>query len=151
MEDQPKHDWNTFSDRTFRKTPLKTGCQSRKNPCSEARDRSIGSTQRTLLWPADRPLLRAEFRSLSLGWVACSDRRTVGRCLPLHRAIAAATEPRAVVGEPFAIARESSLGYCVIVDGTCRCAADNREFEEGEPQRVVDDGYLHRPARSQGN
>jgi hypothetical protein len=31
-----------------------------------------------------------------------------------------------------------------MVDGTCQYAADNREFDEGEPERVVpiDDGYL---------
>ena len=35
-----------------------------------------------------------------------------------------------------------------MVDGTCQYAADNREFDEGEPQWVivVDDGYLDRYA-----
>ena len=35
-----------------------------------------------------------------------------------------------------------------MVDGTCHYAADNREFDEGEPERVVvvDDGYLDRHA-----
>jgi S1/P1 Nuclease len=46
--------------------------------------------------------------------------------------------------ESFAIAREPDVGYCVMVDGTCQYAADNREFDDGEPERVVvvDDGYL---------
>jgi S1/P1 Nuclease len=50
--------------------------------------------------------------------------------------------------ESFAIARMPGVGYCVMVDGTCHYAADNREFDEGEPQRVVavDDGYLDRHA-----
>ena len=46
--------------------------------------------------------------------------------------------------ESFAIARKPEVGYCVMIDGTCQYAADNREFEEGEPERavVVDCGYL---------
>jgi hypothetical protein len=50
--------------------------------------------------------------------------------------------------ESFAMARKPEVGYCVMVDGTCQYAADNREFHEGEPQRlvVVDDGYLDRHA-----
>ena len=46
--------------------------------------------------------------------------------------------------ELFAIARKPEVGYCVMIDGTCQYAADNREFEEGEPERavVVDGGYL---------
>ena len=37
--------------------------------------------------------------------------------------------------DSFAIAREPDLGYCVTVGDTCRYATDNREFEEGEPER----------------
>ena len=50
--------------------------------------------------------------------------------------------------ESFAIAREPDVGYCIMVDGTCQYTADNREFNEGEPERmvVVDDGYLDRQA-----
>ena len=48
----------------------------------------------------------------------------------------------------FAIARKPELGYCVMVGDTCQYAADNREFDEGEPEKVVvvDDGYLDRHA-----
>ena len=50
--------------------------------------------------------------------------------------------------ESFAIAREPGVQYCVMVDDTCQYAADNREFHEGEPERVfvVDDSYLDRHA-----
>jgi S1/P1 Nuclease len=50
--------------------------------------------------------------------------------------------------ESFAIARTPGVGYCVMVGDTCQYAADNRAFDEGEPERmvVVDDGYLDRHA-----
>jgi hypothetical protein len=50
--------------------------------------------------------------------------------------------------ESFKIARKPEVGYCVMVDGTCQYAADNREFDQGEPERVVvvDDSYLDRHA-----
>jgi hypothetical protein len=50
--------------------------------------------------------------------------------------------------ESFAIARVPGVGYCVMVGDTCQYAADNREFDEGEPERVVvvDDGYLDKHA-----
>jgi S1/P1 Nuclease len=50
--------------------------------------------------------------------------------------------------EFIAIARKPEVGYCVMVDGTCQYAADNREFDGGEPEKVVvvDDGYLDRHA-----
>ena len=59
-----------------------------------------------------------------------------------------ASDPVTWANESFAIAREPEVGYCVMVDGTCRYAVDNREFDEGEPERVVvvDDGYLDRHA-----
>jgi hypothetical protein len=49
-----------------------------------------------------------------------------------------------LANEPFAIAREPDFGYCVMVGGTCQYAADNREFDECEPEKVilVDDSYL---------
>jgi hypothetical protein len=51
--------------------------------------------------------------------------------------------------ESFAITRKPEFGYCVIVGDTCQYAADNREFDEGEPEKVVvvDDGYseMHAP------
>ena len=55
-----------------------------------------------------------------------------------------ASDPVDWANELFAIARKPEVGYCVMVDGTCQYAADNREFEEGEPERVVvvDGGYL---------
>jgi hypothetical protein len=59
-----------------------------------------------------------------------------------------ASDPVDWANESFAIARKPEVGYCVMVDGTCQYAADNREFDEGEPKRVVviDDGYLDRHA-----
>jgi hypothetical protein len=59
-----------------------------------------------------------------------------------------ASDPVDWANESFAIAREPDLGYCVMVDETCQYAADNHEFDEGEPERVVvvDDGYLDRHA-----
>jgi S1/P1 Nuclease len=59
-----------------------------------------------------------------------------------------ASDPLDWANESFAIAREPGLQYCIMVDGTCQYAADNVEFEEGEPEKVVvvDDGYLDRHA-----
>jgi S1/P1 Nuclease len=50
--------------------------------------------------------------------------------------------------ESFAIARKPEIGYCVMVGDTCQYAANNREFDEGQPEKVVvvDDGYLDRHA-----
>jgi S1/P1 Nuclease len=55
-----------------------------------------------------------------------------------------ASDPVDWANESVAIAREPGVGYCVIVGDTCQYAAENREFDEGEPERVVvvDDGYL---------
>jgi hypothetical protein len=46
--------------------------------------------------------------------------------------------------ESFAIARKPEFGYCVMVGDTCQYMAENREFQEGEPEKVVvvDDSYL---------
>ena len=59
-----------------------------------------------------------------------------------------ASDPVDWANESFAIAREPEFGYCVMVGDTCQYAADNREFDEGEPEKVVvvDDGYLDRHA-----
>jgi hypothetical protein len=59
-----------------------------------------------------------------------------------------ASDPVDWANESFSIARKPEVGYCVMVDSTCQYAADNVEFEEGEPERVVvvDDGYLDRNA-----
>ena len=48
--------------------------------------------------------------------------------------------------ESFAIAREPDFGYCIMIGDTCQYAAGNREFDEGEPKKVVvvDDAYLDR-------
>ena len=55
-----------------------------------------------------------------------------------------ASDAVAWANELFAIARKADLGYCEMVGDTCQYAADNREFDEGQPERVVvvDDGYL---------
>jgi hypothetical protein len=58
------------------------------------------------------------------------------------------SDPVDWANESFAIARKPEVGYCVLVGDTCQYAADNREFDEGEPERavVVHDGYLDRHA-----
>jgi S1/P1 Nuclease len=48
-----------------------------------------------------------------------------------------ASNPVDWANESIAIARKPEVGYCVMVDGTCQYAADNREFDEGEPEKVV--------------
>lgn len=55
-----------------------------------------------------------------------------------------ASDVIAWANESFGIARKPKLGYCVMVGDTCQYAGDNREFDEGEPGKVVvvDDGYL---------
>jgi hypothetical protein len=55
--------------------------------------------------------------------------------------------------ESVAIARKPEVGYCVVIGDACRYAADNHEFDEGEPEKVVlvDDGYLVCPQRSRGH
>jgi S1/P1 Nuclease len=59
-----------------------------------------------------------------------------------------ASDPVHWADESFRITREPEIGYCVMVGDTCQYAADNRKFDEGEPERVVvvDDGYLNRHA-----
>src|SRR5690606_33145655 len=59
-----------------------------------------------------------------------------------------ASDPVDWANESFAMAREPDVGYCVMVGETCRYAADNREFDEGEPEKVVvvDGSYLDRHA-----
>ena len=39
-----------------------------------------------------------------------------------------ASDPRDWANESVVIARKPEVGYCVMVDGTCQYAADNREF-----------------------
>jgi S1/P1 Nuclease len=39
--------------------------------------------------------------------------------------------------ESAAIAREPDVGYCVTIDDACRYEADNREREDGEPEKMV--------------
>jgi S1/P1 Nuclease len=57
-----------------------------------------------------------------------------------------ASNPVDWANESFAIARKPEVGYCVMVADICQYAADNREFDEGEPEKVVviDDAYLDR-------
>jgi hypothetical protein len=59
-----------------------------------------------------------------------------------------ASDPVDWANESFAIARKPEVGYCVMVGDTCQYAADNRDFDDGEPERVVvvDDDYLNRHA-----
>ena len=59
-----------------------------------------------------------------------------------------ASDAVAWANESAAIAREPDVGYCVTTGDSCQYAADNREFDEGEPVKVVviDDGYLDRHA-----
>ena len=74
---------------------------------------------------------------------------------PLHAGITdeqraewLASDAVAWANESFAIAREPDVGYCVMVSDTCQYTADNRNFDEGEPEKVVvvDDSYLDRHA-----
>jgi S1/P1 Nuclease len=60
-----------------------------------------------------------------------------------------ASDPVDWANESFAIARKPEVGYRVMVGDSCQYTADNREFDEGEPEKVVvvDDGYLDRHAR----
>jgi hypothetical protein len=53
-----------------------------------------------------------------------------------------ASNPVDWANESFVVAREPGVQYCIMVDGACQYAADNREFDEGEPEKVVvvDDG-----------
>ena len=55
-----------------------------------------------------------------------------------------ASDPVDWANESFSIARKPEVGYCIMVDGTCQYAADNRDFDAGEPEKVVvvEDGYL---------
>jgi hypothetical protein len=59
-----------------------------------------------------------------------------------------ASDPVTWANQSFALARAPGVGYCVVVGDTCQYAADNREFDEGEPELVVvvDDGYLDKHA-----
>jgi hypothetical protein len=44
------------------------------------------------------------------------------------------SDPRDWANESFAIAREPDVGYCVMVDGTCRYGADNVESRRASPR-----------------
>ena len=59
-----------------------------------------------------------------------------------------ASDVIAWANESFAIARQPEFGYCVMVGDTCQYAVDNREFDEGEPEKVIviDADYLDRHA-----
>jgi S1/P1 Nuclease len=58
------------------------------------------------------------------------------------------SDPVDWANDSFAIARKPDVGYCVMVGDTCQYEADNREFDEGEPEKVVvaDDSYVDRHA-----
>ena len=50
--------------------------------------------------------------------------------------------------ESAAIARDPDVGYCVTIGDACRYEADNRELDDGEPEKmvVVNNAYLDRHA-----
>jgi hypothetical protein len=50
--------------------------------------------------------------------------------------------------ESAALARDPDVGYCVTIGDACRYAADNRELDDGEPEKVVvaNNAYLDRHA-----
>jgi S1/P1 Nuclease len=45
--------------------------------------------------------------------------------------------------ESAAIARAPDVRYCVMMSDTCQYAADNREFDEGEPEKMVVANYAY--------
>ena len=55
-----------------------------------------------------------------------------------------ASDAAAWANESFSIARDPDVGYCVMVGDACQYEANNREFDEGEPEKVVqvNDAYL---------
>jgi hypothetical protein len=65
-----------------------------------------------------------------------------------QRAAWLASEAAVWANESVAIARRPDVGYCVMVGDACQYDAGNREFDDGEPQKVlvVDDAYLDRQA-----
>lgn len=65
-----------------------------------------------------------------------------------QRAAWLASEAAVWANESVAIARRPDVGYCVMVGDACQYDAGNREFDDGEPKKVlvVDDAYLDRQA-----
>jgi S1/P1 Nuclease len=55
-----------------------------------------------------------------------------------------ASDAVAWANESVAIARDPDDGYCLMVGDACQCEADNRQLDDGEPQKLVvtDGGYL---------
>ena len=55
-----------------------------------------------------------------------------------------ASDAAAWANKSFSIARDPDVGYCVMVGDACQYEANNREFDEGEPEKVVqvNDAYL---------
>jgi hypothetical protein len=65
-----------------------------------------------------------------------------------QRAEWVASDAVAWANESAAIARAPDVGYCVSSGDACQYEADNRELDDGEPEKVVvvDDSYLDRHA-----
>jgi hypothetical protein len=47
-----------------------------------------------------------------------------------------ASDPVDWANESFTIVRKPQVGYCVMVRDACQYTADNREFDEGEPENT---------------
>jgi hypothetical protein len=48
-----------------------------------------------------------------------------------------ASAPLDWANESFAIARDPAVEYCVMVGDACQYEADNRELDDGEPEKAV--------------
>jgi S1/P1 Nuclease len=65
-----------------------------------------------------------------------------------QRAMWFASDALAWANESAAIARDPDVGYCVTIGEACQYEADNRELDDGEPEKrvVVTNAYLDRHA-----
>jgi len=69
-----------------------------------------------------------------------------GAVTPAHRTQWNSTGPKTWANESFLITTSEAIGYCVNKDGACWYAADNKELDTDEAQRVVvvNDAYIER-------
>ena len=69
-----------------------------------------------------------------------------GSVTPAHRTQWKSTGPKTWANESFLITTSEAIGYCVNKDGACWYAADNKELDTDEAQRVVvvNDAYIER-------
>jgi len=69
-----------------------------------------------------------------------------GSVTPAHRTQWNSTGPKSWANESFLITTSEAIGYCVNKDDACWYAADNKELDTDEAQRVVvvNDTYLER-------